>query len=79
MVKTLEFLLKRNREQSTTLPLIKPFNWKKKKKKIRFGEFFLRKGSVKKQNPDKNLSDSTFKDSLDRLEFSKTLLQKTKH
>lgn len=41
-------------------------------------EFFLKKGDVKKQNPDKNLSNATFKDSLDRLELSKNLLQKTK-
>ena len=32
-------------------------------------EFFLRKGDVKKQSPDKNLSDATFRDSLERLEF----------
>ena len=41
-------------------------------------EYFLRKGDVKKQSPDENLSKATFKDSLERLEFSKNLLQKTK-
>lgn len=41
-------------------------------------EFFLKKGDVKKQNPDGNLSNATFKDSLDRLELSKNLLQKAK-
>lgn len=41
-------------------------------------EFFLKKGDVKKQSPDSNLSNATFKDSLERLEFSKNLLQKTK-
>lgn len=42
-------------------------------------EFFLSKGDVKKQKPDKNLSNATFNDSLDRLEFSKNLLQKAKN
>ena len=41
-------------------------------------EYFLRKGDVKKQSPDENLSKATFKDSLERLEFSKNLLQKVK-
>ena len=41
-------------------------------------EFFLHKGEVKKQQPDKNLSKATFKDSLERLELAKYLLQKSK-
>ena len=41
-------------------------------------EFFLKKGDVKKQNPDKNLAFSTFKDSLERIEFAKQLLNKAK-
>lgn len=41
-------------------------------------EFFLKKGDVKKQSPDKNLSKATFKDSLERLELSRSLLQKAK-
>ncbi len=41
-------------------------------------EFFLKKGDVKKQSPDKNLSNATFKDSLERLELAKNLLQKAK-
>lgn len=41
-------------------------------------EFFLSKGDVKKQSPDKNLSDATFKDSLDRLELAKNLIHKAK-
>ena len=41
-------------------------------------EFFLRKGDVKKQSPNKNLAFSTFKDSLERIEFSKQLLHKAK-
>lgn len=41
-------------------------------------EFFLRKGDVKKQSSDENLSKATFKDSLERLEFSKNLFRKAK-
>jgi len=41
-------------------------------------EFFLRKGDVKKQSPDENLSKASLKDSLERLEFSKSLLNNVK-
>ena len=41
-------------------------------------EFFLKKGDVKKQSPNKNLAFSAFKDSLERIEFSKQLLHKAK-
>jgi len=41
-------------------------------------EFFLNKGDVKRQSPDKNLSKDTFKESLERLEFSKNLLERAK-
>lgn len=41
-------------------------------------EFFLKKGDVKKQNPDKNLSNATFKDSLERLQLTKNLFKKEK-
>lgn len=41
-------------------------------------EFFLNRGDVKKQIPDKNLSEATFKECLERLELSKGLLQKAK-
>lgn len=41
-------------------------------------EFFLSKGDVKRQSPNENLSKATFKDSLERLELSKNLLQKTR-
>ena len=41
-------------------------------------EFFLKKGDVKRQRPDKNLAFSTFKDSLERIEFAKQLLNKAK-
>ena len=41
-------------------------------------EFFLKKGDVKRQSPDKNLAFSTFKDSMERIEFAKQLLNKTK-
>ena len=41
-------------------------------------EFFLLKGEVKRQMSDKNLAKSTFKDSLERLEFSKSLLKSAK-
>ena len=41
-------------------------------------EFFLKKGDVKKQSPDKNLSKATFKDSLERLDFAKNFLQTAK-
>lgn len=41
-------------------------------------EFFLSKGDIKRQSPNENLSKATFKDSLERLELSKNLLQKTR-
>ena len=41
-------------------------------------EFFLKKGEVKRQSPNKNLSSSTFKESLERIEFAKQLLHKAK-
>jgi len=41
-------------------------------------EFFLGKGDVKKQSPDKNLSSATFKEGLERLEFAKGLLNKAR-
>ena len=40
--------------------------------------FFLKKGDVKKQSPDKNLAYSTFKDSLERIEFARQLFNKAK-
>ena len=39
---------------------------------------FLKKGDIKKQKSDKNLAMAAFRDSLERLEFSKNLLQKEK-
>jgi len=41
-------------------------------------EFFLKKGNVKKQSPDKNLSLSTFNESLDRINMAKNILKKEK-
>lgn len=41
-------------------------------------EFFLKSGDVKTQKPDENLSKSAFKDSVERLELSKSILQKAK-
>lgn len=41
-------------------------------------EFFLKKGEVKKQSPNKNLAYSTFKDSLERIEFARQLFHKAK-
>lgn len=41
-------------------------------------EFFLNKKDVKKQSPDENLSKATLKGSLERLELSKSLLNKVK-
>ena len=41
-------------------------------------EFFLAKGDVKKQSPNKNLALATFKDGLERIEFAKQLLNKAK-
>tara|TARA_Y100000031_G_scaffold69874_1_gene77555 strand:- start:152 stop:568 length:417 start_codon:yes stop_codon:yes gene_type:complete len=38
-------------------------------------EFFLRKGDVKRQSPDENLSKATFKDSMERLGLSKNLIK----
>lgn len=40
--------------------------------------FFLKKGEVRKQSPDRNLAKSTFKDSMERLEFAKQLKGKAK-
>ena len=40
--------------------------------------FFLKKGDVKGQSPDKNLAYSTFKESLERIDFAKQLLHKAK-
>ncbi len=37
-------------------------------------EYFVRKGDVKTQKPDANLSRAAFKESAERLEFSKSLL-----
>ena len=42
-------------------------------------EFFLNKKHVKKQSPDENLSNATFSDSLERLEFSKIYYIKPKY
>lgn len=36
-------------------------------------EFFINKGEVKKQSSDENLSKATFKESLERMEFAKSL------
>ena len=41
-------------------------------------EYFLNKGEVKRQKPDSNLSKAAFKDSIERLEFSKSLLNTAK-
>jgi uncharacterized protein (UPF0332 family) len=41
-------------------------------------EFFLGKGDVKKQSPDKNLSSAALKESIERLQLSKDLLNKFK-
>ena len=41
-------------------------------------EFFLKKGDVKGQSPNKNLAFATFKDGLERIEFAKQLLHKAK-
>ena len=41
-------------------------------------EFFLRRGDVKKQSPDENLSKAAFKESLERLDLSKDLLKNAK-
>ena len=41
-------------------------------------EYFIIKGEVKKQKPDINLSKATLKESIERLEFSKSLLTKAK-
>ena len=41
-------------------------------------EFFVNNGDVKKQSVDKNLSKSTFKDSLERIEFTKSIMHKSK-
>ena len=36
-------------------------------------EYFMKKGDVKRQKPDINLSKATLKESIERLEFSKSL------
>ena len=36
-------------------------------------EYFVKKGDVKRQKPDINLSKSTLKESIERLEFSKNI------
>lgn len=41
-------------------------------------EFFLKKGDVKGQSPNKNLAYSTFKESLERIYFARQLLHKSK-
>ena len=41
-------------------------------------EFFLNKDDVKKQSPDENLSKATLKDSIERLELSKNMLNRFK-
>lgn len=41
-------------------------------------EFFLKKGDVKRQSPDKNLSKATFKESLERLQLAELLWNKVK-
>ncbi len=41
-------------------------------------DFFVKKGEVKKQSPDKNLALATFKDSEERLMLAKSLLAITK-
>lgn len=41
-------------------------------------EFFLKKGDVKKQAPDKNLSNATLKESFDRLDLTKSLVNTAK-
>ena len=41
-------------------------------------EFFLNKGDVKRQSPDENLSKATLKDSIERLELSKNMLNRFK-
>lgn len=45
---------------------------------VKDSEFFLKKGEVKRQSPNKNLAYSTFKDSLERIEFAKQLIHKVK-
>ena len=41
-------------------------------------EYFLNRGDVKKQKSDRNMSKATFKDSMERLELSKSLLKRAK-
>ena len=41
-------------------------------------EFFLKKGDVKRQSPNKNLAYSTFRESLERISFAKQLLHQAK-
>lgn len=45
---------------------------------VREFEYFVNKWDVKKQNPNKNLSKAALKESLERLEFCKSLLDKAK-
>ena len=40
--------------------------------------FFLKKGDVKGRSPDKNLAYSTFKESLERIDFARQLFNKAK-
>ena len=47
-------------------------------KDLRDFDWFIKKEIVKKQSPDKNLSDATYKESLDRIELAKHLLGKEK-
>ena len=42
-------------------------------------EYFVKKGDVKRQKPDINLSKATLKEGIERLEFSKSLLNKEKY
>ena len=41
-------------------------------------EHFIRKGDVKKQNPDKNTSRAVFQDALDRTEYAETIFRNAK-
>ena len=41
-------------------------------------EFFLQKGDVKKQSPNKNLAFATFRDSLERFQLAKQLFHSIK-
>lgn len=41
-------------------------------------EFFLKKGDVKRQSPNKNLAYSAFKEGLERVDFARQLLHKAR-